>query len=76
MVMKLIMENDRLPNIVQDFLKHANTLRNLVQKATWEVVEDIKFMLYDRKSESYAKPSSSGYILISSQLRGGWVVAR
>ena len=49
-MIKLILENDRLPNIVQDFLKHAETLRQIVQKATWEIVEDIKAMLYDRES--------------------------
>ena len=52
MVMKLILENDRLPNIIQGFLKHAETLRKLVQKATLEIVEDIKAMLYDRESKS------------------------
>ena len=50
--MKIILENDRLPNIVQDFLKNAGTLRKVVQKATWEIVEDIKAMLYDRESKS------------------------
>ncbi|POR39645.1 Vegetative incompatibility protein HET-E-1 [Tolypocladium paradoxum] len=50
MVMKMVLENDRLPNIVKDFLKHAENLRNLVQKATWEIVEDIKAMLYDHES--------------------------
>ena len=51
-MMKMILENDRLPKIVQDFLKKAETLRKLVQKATWEIVEDIKAMLYDRESKS------------------------
>lgn len=50
LVMKMILENGRLPNIVKDFLKHADTLRKLVQKATWEIVEDIKSMLYDHES--------------------------
>ena len=51
LVMKMILETDRLPNIVQDFLKHADNLRKLVEKATWEVVEDIKVMLYDSESK-------------------------
>ena len=51
-MIKMILENDRLPNIVQDFLRHAETLRKVVQKATWEIVEDIKAMLYDRESKS------------------------
>ncbi len=70
LVMKMILENDRLPKIVQDFLKKAETLRKLVQKATWEIVEDIKAMLYDRESKSYT-PGSGGYMLTRSQSRGG-----
>ena len=50
--MKMILETDRLPNIVQDFLRHADTLRKLIEKSTLEIVEDIKSMLYDRESES------------------------
>lgn len=49
--MKMVLETDRLPNIVQDFLRHADILRKLVEKATWEIVEDIKAMLYDRESK-------------------------
>ncbi|KFY59291.1 hypothetical protein V496_05718 [Pseudogymnoascus sp. VKM F-4515 (FW-2607)] len=49
LVMRIILENDRLPNIVKDFLKHADNLRRIVQKATWEIVEDIKSMLYDHE---------------------------
>jgi hypothetical protein len=50
LVITMILENDRLPDIVKDFLKHADYLRQLVQKATWEIVEDIKAMLYDQSS--------------------------
>ncbi|KAI9652058.1 MAG: hypothetical protein M1831_007250 [Alyxoria varia] len=50
LVMKMVLEKHRLPDIVQDFLRHADFLRKLVQKATWEIVEDIKSMLYDRES--------------------------
>lgn len=50
LVMKIVVETDRLPAIVDDFLTHAGNLRNLVQKATWEIVDDIKSMLYDRES--------------------------
>ncbi|MCJ1435357.1 hypothetical protein MMC27_004729 [Xylographa pallens] len=49
LVMKIILENDRLPNIVQDFLRNAGTLRKVVQKATLEIVVDIKTMLYDHE---------------------------
>jgi len=48
--MKMILETNRLPDIVQDFLRHADNLRKLVQKATLEIVEDIRAMLYDHES--------------------------
>lgn len=51
LVMKMVLENDHLPDIVQDFLRHALTLQKLVQKATLEIVEDIRNMLYDRESK-------------------------
>jgi hypothetical protein len=50
--MKMILETDRLPNIVQEFLRHADTLQKLISKSTLEIVEDIKSMLYDRESKS------------------------
>ena len=52
LVMKMVLETDRLPNVVEDFLRHADTLRKLIEKATWEIVEDIKTMLYDSESKS------------------------
>ncbi|RTE84332.1 hypothetical protein BHE90_001195 [Fusarium euwallaceae] len=48
-IVRLILENGHLPEIVQDFLRQADTLRKLVQKATLEIVEDIKAMLYDQE---------------------------
>ncbi|OKL57502.1 hypothetical protein UA08_06898 [Talaromyces atroroseus] len=47
LIMKMILENDRLPKIVQGFLQYSETLRKLIDKATFEIVEDIKGMLYD-----------------------------
>lgn len=51
LIIKMVLETDRLPSIVQDFLRHSDTLRSLIQKATWEIVEDIKAMLYDHESK-------------------------
>ncbi|CAN9292594.1 unnamed protein product [Alternaria alternata] len=50
LAMKMILDTDRLPSIVRSFLAHAETLRKLIEKATWEIVEDIKAMLYDREN--------------------------
>ncbi|KAK7224785.1 hypothetical protein V2G26_012788 [Clonostachys chloroleuca] len=49
LMLKMALETHHLPQLVQDFLRHADVLRKLVQKATWEIVEDIKAMLYDRE---------------------------
>ncbi|CAH0044534.1 unnamed protein product [Clonostachys solani] len=49
LMLKMALETHHLPQLVQDFLRHADVLRKLVQKATWEIVEDIKTMLYDRE---------------------------
>ncbi|KAK1832788.1 hypothetical protein QBC39DRAFT_348224 [Podospora conica] len=48
-VMRVVLQDGRLPDIIKDFLRHADLLRKLVQKATWEIVEDIKAMLYDQE---------------------------
>lgn len=57
LVLKMVMETDRLPNIVQDFLKHANYLAKLVEKATLEIVHEIKSMLYDQESGFFLRTS-------------------
>ncbi|KAK3897896.1 hypothetical protein C8A05DRAFT_38525 [Staphylotrichum tortipilum] len=53
MVMKIVLENERLPVIVQEFLEHAALLQKLVEKATLEIVDDIRNMLYDQKIETW-----------------------
>lgn len=62
LAMKMVLETDRLPNIIQDFLGHADILRKLIEKSTWEIVEDIKSMLYDRESKFFLP--YAWYILI------------
>ena len=51
-VMTFVLQNDRLPNIIKDFLSRVRVLQNLVQNATLEIVNDIKAMLYDRESKN------------------------
>jgi DNA replication initiation complex subunit (GINS family) len=53
LIMKMVLENDRLPVIVEDFLKYSDSLGKIVQNATLEIVEDIRSMLYDRESEFF-----------------------
>ncbi|KJK73834.1 hypothetical protein H634G_10881 [Metarhizium anisopliae BRIP 53293] len=49
LVLKIILENNTLPVIVQDFITRATNLRNLVHTATLEVVQDMQDMLYDQR---------------------------
>lgn len=50
--MKMVLEKARLPEIVEEFVKHAKALEVLVEKATLEITLDIKSMLYDRESKT------------------------
>jgi hypothetical protein len=53
LVMKMILENDRLPSIVQDFLRCSDILHNVVQTTTLRITQDIHSMLLDEKSEGF-----------------------
>ncbi|GIZ44608.1 hypothetical protein CKM354_000780200 [Cercospora kikuchii] len=68
LLLKLLQEKERLPEIVQDFLKHADALGRLVTNATLEIAADIRdiltqFEIYqwlgrdkmDRQSEHHAQ---------------------
>ncbi|RAO65428.1 uncharacterized protein BHQ10_001440 [Talaromyces amestolkiae] len=46
LIMKMVMENDRLPSIVQDFLKCADILHKLIEKSVLRITQDIQAMLY------------------------------
>jgi hypothetical protein len=52
LIMKMVLENDRLPTIVQEFLTSADKLQMVIQKATMDILEDIRTMLYAKESKS------------------------
>jgi hypothetical protein len=61
---------------VDDFLRHAELLRKLVEKATWAVVEDIKATLYDNESmsvnfESHSRPRQANPCSVGRWLDSG-----
>ncbi|KAL4873327.1 hypothetical protein BDV12DRAFT_192800 [Aspergillus spectabilis] len=43
----MVLETDRLPDIVQEFVSYSDMLKDAVQKATLELLKDIRVMLYD-----------------------------
>ncbi|KAK9434875.1 NACHT domain protein [Metarhizium brunneum] len=69
LVLKIILENDKLPAIIGEFITRASNLRNLIHTTTLEVVQEIQVMLYDQQSKSPFLPASlptSAKILILS----------
>ncbi|KID94934.1 NACHT domain protein, partial [Metarhizium majus ARSEF 297] len=49
LVLKIILENDKLPAIISEFITRASNLRNLIHTTTLEVVQEIQAMLYDQQ---------------------------
>lgn len=47
----LVVNNGKLPEIVTEFLKHAEFLRKLVENATLEIANEIRSMLFDQESK-------------------------
>lgn len=42
LVIKMVLESDRLPSIVQDIMKCSDILHNLVQTTTLKLLQDIE----------------------------------
>lgn len=52
LIIKTVLEDDRLPNIVQDFLNCSDFLQKLIGNASLEITGEIKEMCYDRESKA------------------------
>ena len=70
LVMSMVLETDRLPNVVRDFSKHANALHKLIENATLQMVVDIKNMVYDYDSK-FPMLLREIFVLIQQQSTGG-----
>ncbi|PYI07524.1 hypothetical protein BO78DRAFT_90581 [Aspergillus sclerotiicarbonarius CBS 121057] len=53
LIAKMVLENDRLPKIVEGFLRCSDTPRKLVEKAIFEITDDIRCMLYDHEIDRW-----------------------
>jgi hypothetical protein len=69
----MVLEANRLPTIVQEFLKEAATLHTLIQTATSEIITEIKGMLYEQQSKLYSRSSFTSFLLIRHQFPDGLV---
>ncbi|KAJ5469732.1 hypothetical protein N7539_009350 [Penicillium diatomitis] len=52
-VIKMVLESDRLPNIVQDIMKCSDILHNLVQTTTLKILQDIEDRLIHEQVRSW-----------------------
>lgn len=50
MVLRMMLNNVRLPEIVGDLLEQTGTLHKLVANATHEILVEVKTMLYEQES--------------------------
>lgn len=57
MVLRMMLDNVRLPEIVADFLERTGALHKLVANATHEILVEVKTMLYEQESEKVSKVS-------------------
>lgn len=51
LALRMAWENDHLATIIQEFLTSADKLEKIINKATLEIIGDIKMMLYDQDCE-------------------------
>ncbi|KAL4881143.1 hypothetical protein BJY04DRAFT_218660 [Aspergillus karnatakaensis] len=52
-VLKMVLETDRLPEIIEEFVRYSNMLEATIQKATLDVLDDIRTMLYDSEIDRW-----------------------
>ncbi|CAG7998998.1 unnamed protein product [Penicillium salamii] len=71
--MRMVLENDRLPTIVQEFLTSADKLQMVIQKATMEILDDIQNVLY---RIDFARWLKSDKLTLQSQLCNEWQTLR
>lgn len=64
MILRVMLNNVRLPEIVGDFLKRSGALNKLVVNATQEILLEIKTMLYDQESENTSQVFDKGQVLM------------
>ncbi|KAJ5212655.1 uncharacterized protein N7498_004301 [Penicillium cinerascens] len=46
LVLRMVLENGRLPDIIQEFLTNANKLQAVIQKATLDILDDFQNVVY------------------------------
>ncbi|UKZ60423.1 uncharacterized protein TrAtP1_001703 [Trichoderma atroviride] len=66
LVLAVISNADTLPDIAKDFLKQAEHLQKIVDKAILDIFQDIKALLYDEKSHDKPPQQSRHHAILLS----------
>ena len=57
LVLRMMLESERLPQIVEEFLKQTEFLQKLIGTATAEILKDMEDMVYEQQSAFAAATS-------------------
>jgi hypothetical protein len=71
MVLRMMLNNVRLPEIVGEFLQRTGALHKLVVNATHEILVEVKTMLYERESRDTCKDIWQGSFVNRLQFPNG-----
>ena len=65
--------NERIPPVVQDFLKHASLLYQHIDNATTKIIKSIESLLIDSKSGCFRrKLNNASHLLTESSSTDSW----
>ncbi|KAK9853500.1 hypothetical protein MYU51_006669 [Penicillium brevicompactum] len=73
LALRMAWENDHLATIIQEFLTSADKLEKIINKATLEIIGDIKMMLYDQDFSRWLRADK---LALQTELRSNWRVTR
>ncbi|KAJ5353544.1 hypothetical protein N7541_006108 [Penicillium brevicompactum] len=73
LALRMAWENDHLATIIQEFLTSADKIEKIINKATFEIIGDIKMMLYDQDVCRWLRADK---LALQTELRSNWRVTR
>lgn len=56
LILRMLLETDRLPKLIQQFNEQTASLGRLIEKATAEITEEIRNMVYDQQGMRCNQP--------------------
>jgi hypothetical protein len=72
LILRMMLNNVRLPEIVGEFLQRTGALHKLVVNATHEILVEVKTMLYERESRDTCKIFGRDHLLTVFSFPMAW----